>query len=290
MDSYSSDIPLKQCTRCLEWKPKTLEFFHFGIGNRDRLRPKCKVCLSEIDRHPKWLPVPEGMKQCHRCEETFPATSEFFGNLHYALDGLEYNCRKCRSEHYKAHRVLKRVPCVEDGKKKCSVCEQWKPLTSEYYHHSRSSNFGFNSTCKVCRALSRNKGRKPKGSIEEIREKKRRYARENRVRNRHSSNIWKRNRRTRKRGIPGNHTPLQIQEQLKRQKYCCYYAACGFAKFEKKNGKYIYQIEHTFPVSRVIGEGIPANSIDYIVLACPDCNMKKHTKFPHEWPEGGRLM
>lgn len=98
------------------------------------------------------------------------------------------------------------------------------------------------------------------------------------------------NRRALKRSIAGNYTPQQIQEQLKRQKGKCYYAACGHAKFKKVKGQYQYHIEHTFPISRVAGTDILANSIDYLVLACPHCNRSKHNKFPWEWPEGGRLL
>jgi len=98
-----------------------------------------------------------------------------------------------------------------------------------------------------------------------------------------------RNRYARKKSVQGTHTSEQIQDQLKRQKYRCYYAACGNAKFKKKDGKYIYHIDHTYPISRVAGSDIPANSIDYLVLACPACNHSKKDKFPWEWAEGGRL-
>jgi hypothetical protein len=97
-------------------------------------------------------------------------------------------------------------------------------------------------------------------------------------------------RRARKNAVQGVHTPDQIQEQLKRQKYCCYYAACGFSKFPKVNGRYIYHVEHTFPLSRVAGTKIPGNDMGYIVLSCKDCNERKGNKFPWEFPEGGRLF
>jgi HNH endonuclease len=93
-------------------------------------------------------------------------------------------------------------------------------------------------------------------------------------------------RRARNRAVKGTHSPQQIKEQLKRQQHKCYYCK---KRLQKAKGKYIYHIEHTFPLSRVAGTDIPANSIDYIVLACPACNMSKHDKFPWEWPEGGRL-
>jgi HNH endonuclease len=98
---------------------------------------------------------------------------------------------------------------------------------------------------------------------------------------------YMRNREARKKAVLGAHTPEQIQDQLKRQKHKCYYCQ---KQLQKVEGKYVYHVEHTFPLSRVAGTDIPANSIDYLVLACPHCNTSKKDKFPWEWPEGGRLL
>lgn len=95
-------------------------------------------------------------------------------------------------------------------------------------------------------------------------------------------------RRAHKRSAPGTLTHEQIQQKLKAQKYRCYYASCNHAKFEKKNGKYIYHLEHTIPLSRT--EHNPRHDVNYVVLACPACNQRKHNKLPHEFFEGGRLF
>lgn len=108
---------------------------------------------------------------------------------------------------------------------------------------------------------------------------------ERRLRNKHSHL-----RRSHQRAVSGTYTPAQIQEQLKRQKHRCYYAACGYAKFKKRDGEYVFQVDHTFPLSRVSGTDIPANDMGYLVLACASCNAKKKDKFPWEWFEGGRLL
>ena len=93
------------------------------------------------------------------------------------------------------------------------------------------------------------------------------------------------NRRARKNAASGTHTLQQIQELLKRQDYRCYYAACGRAKFEKRSGRYVYHIDHVIPLSRG-----GSNDISNLVLACPVCNLKKHNKYPWEFPAGGRLL
>lgn len=97
---------------------------------------------------------------------------------------------------------------------------------------------------------------------------------------------WDYNNRARKKAIPGKHTLRQIREKLQRQHYRCYYCQ---KHFDKRNGKYIYQIEHTFPLSKANGID-PINDISYLVLACKSCNSKKRDKYPWEFFEGGRLL
>jgi 5-methylcytosine-specific restriction endonuclease McrA len=75
---------------------------------------------------------------------------------------------------------------------------------------------------------------------------------------------------------------------MEAQKYRCYYAACGYSKFKKVKGQYVYHLEHTIPLSRV--EHSPRHDINYVVLACPECNIRKGAKLPHEFFEGGRLF
>jgi 5-methylcytosine-specific restriction endonuclease McrA len=134
---------------------------------------------------------------------------------------------------------------------------------------------GYNDWLGTVRRVGRGGGRPQRDgcvNLEYIREQRR---------------IRGRNRRARKRAILGTHTSQQIQELLKRQHCRCYYCS---ARFEKRNGNYSYHVDHTFPLSRVIGTDIPANDISYLVLACPRCNDSKGTKFPWEWFEGGRLL
>jgi hypothetical protein len=94
-------------------------------------------------------------------------------------------------------------------------------------------------------------------------------------------------RRARENAVTGTYTVAQIKDLLKHQRYRCYYC---HKKFEKRKGKYVYHIDHTFPLSRMVGTAIPANDISYLELACPPCNVSKGNKFPWEWHKGGRLL
>jgi HNH endonuclease len=210
--------------------------------------------------------------------------------------------------------------------KRCPSCpegQQWHPATTEFWHRDKTCKDGLKSQCKVCKKAyeSRTEVREHKRAYRkdyhkshltsyyrypekreyyraqqkayrqhpEIRERiyaqNRAYSHRPEVRE-HLTNK-QRHRRARKETILGTHTIQQIQDLLKRQKHKCYYCQ---QRFKKVKGKYIYHIDHTFPVNRVAGTNIPANDISYLVLACPGCNLSKKDKFPWEWPEGGRLL
>lgn len=121
---------------------------------------------------------------------------------------------------------------------------------------------------------------------EELNARHRAYRRTERGRMVHR--MQENSRRAQKLAVPGTLTPDQIQYKLKAQKYRCYYAMCGHAKFQKVNGKYIFHLEHTIPLSRP--EAGPRHDVDYVVLSCPSCNLRKNNKLPHEFWEGGRLF
>lgn len=240
------------------------------------------------------LPAQDGNPPEHRCTgpcgRTLPYTAEFFHrNGKYSL---RPDCKECRSKKVKAYyhqpdvheerltyaREYRNQPGVQEQRSASN--KEWKqrPEVKKYLHDYmqvyRIDYYSQPENRERRRAVD-----KVYNSLPSTREHRRPKER-----------VYSAKRRAIKRAIQGNHTSEQIQEQLKKQRYRCYYAACGHAKFEKRNGKYIYHIDHTFPLVRVVGTDIPANDMSYLVLACPHCNASKSDKFPWEWPEGGRLL
>jgi len=244
-------------------------------------------------------------KQCTKCKQSYPATSEFFYNQKSCADGLHTQCKQCRSEQKKARY---RQPEVHEktlvyakeyrerpgNKEKRRLSnKQWRER-SETKEQRREYTREYRTDPEVLekhRTFNREYARRPEVKVHRL-EYEQNYLAIPEKRERHQSRdrVNQHTRRARKREVQGTHTTNQIADQLKRQKYRCYYAACGHVKFKKEKGKYIYHIEHTFPLSRAAGSDIPANDMSYLVLACPDCNMSKGNKLPHEWPEGGRLL
>lgn len=203
-------------------------------------------------------------KRCIKCNNLYPATTDYF---YRNQTRLERQCKACKSDYMKARRLqpdtrermlntareYKKRPEVQAHRQEYQKDYYLRPGVKERYKaYHQSYNPEYNSRPGVRAKLRFHWIKK--------------Y--------------------TRRSAVKGDYTAQQIRDLLKRQKHRCYYCS---KKFEKRDGAYIYQIEHTYPLSRVTSD-IPANDISYIVLACPKCNQSKRDKFPWEWPEGGHLL
>ena len=306
------DNPQKRCTGpCGRTLPATPEIFGYDKRVKDGLQACCKECKNAKRRKPPVVSdVPEGYRRCTGpCQRVLPATTEFF-YARKTRDGLNKQCQECVKQrvnnHYQEPRVRearlehRSQPEVQSREREWQsqyyrrpeVRTKRRQHNRRYYHqpdnrkrileYSRQPEVQARHRVYEMRRLQKPGARARKSEQERIY----RNTPEGKAKRR----VHFANHRARKRSVKGTYTLAQIQEQLKRQRYRCYYAACGHAKFEKRNGKYIYHIEHTFPLNRVVGTGMPANDIGYLVLACPHCNTTKGSRFPWEWPEGGRLL
>ncbi len=218
------------------------------------------------------------LKHCSACEKFFPATTAFFHRNKTNGDGLHSECKTCRGakrkvynsrprarERHNAHnKTYRSRPEIQEKERAHKKAYESIPERQEYRRTLKKS---YRSQPEVKARL-----KKSYKGLPEMQEKWR---------------IRSATRQARKKAIQGSHTPAQIQDLLKRQRHKCYYC---HNKFEKRKEKYIYHVDHTFPLSRVAGTDIPANDISYLVLTCPTCNVKKNNKFPWEFPEGGRLL
>lgn len=282
----SNDNPsLKRCLKCpdgQQWHPATPAFFSRDRSKKDGLCNTCKEC-EKAHSKARWatqhpddaqtdITVGEGMKRCSKCEKVLPAAPEFFTRDKNRADGFYLQCKECRQQHRNRPEVRAR---------KIAYNHAYYSENRERILAQRKDNYHSDPEVRQ-QALDYNKR-------SEVREYQRTYLQAynktptGKAKNRANKHRY----RAREKSVAGVHTDKQIQDLLKRQKYRCYYC---HTKFEKKNGQYVYNIEHTYPISRVAGTDIPANDISYLVLACYPCNRDKGDKFPWEWPEGGRLL
>lgn len=277
-----SDIPegYKKCSGlCGQTLPATTAFFGRNKTQKDGLTLVCKECRSKKQKSYDYNKLSESVtKRCTGpCGKEYPATPEYFTRFKHGKYGLQSCCKQCKNDARRKPPVVSDVP---EGHRRCPQCKRILAATAEFFHRSRNNKDGLYGTCKECYNPQK------RGSARAY-QKIYRNRPENYERLKEWSVNRSRNRYVRNKGVSGKHTLEQIKNQLKRQKHKCYYCQ---KRFEKSKGKYIYHIEHTFPISRVAGTDIPANSIDYLVLACPACNFAKGNKFPWEFPEGGRLV
>lgn len=196
--------------------------------------------------------------------------------------------------------------------KTCSKCGVTKPIT-EFTKHRKSKD-GYSLTCLVCKRIRDKEYResnkeKTKASkrnsynkkIEHYREHWKNYAQQNKERikdyqalykqkhrlqlrkhqnsyrklyypaNKMRYRAWATNRRARVRGASGDgYSPEDVQNQYKHQKGKCYWC-------KKKVGQN-YHVDHVVPLAKG-GDNDKWN----IVISCPECNLSKQDKLPHEW-------
>lgn len=90
--------------------------------------------------------VIENKKLCSKCGAV-KLTNEFYTNSNVS-SGFNSQCKQCTNKsNTKRHRKVN-GQVIEDGKKVCTTCNQWKSV-SEFYSHP-SSVTGLSVSCKHC--------------------------------------------------------------------------------------------------------------------------------------------
>jgi 5-methylcytosine-specific restriction endonuclease McrA len=180
--------------------------------------------------------------------------------------------------------------------KECSKCGKKYPASLEYFSKVRN---GLNSQCRDCvRAYYRlwctNHREHVKDLNRKWRERNPAYGREYRLNNRRRIEAliarWQKNnpekvrakkrrldhrRRAREQSAPGVWSRVDIAKTYELQRGHCWW--CG------KNLATGYHIDHRVPLSKG-GTNWPNN----LVLACPQCNLRKSDRLPDEF--NGRLL
>lgn len=84
-------------------------------------------------------------KYCCVCEQSFPATTEFFHKRHDSIDGLRCDCKNCRKNNNKKD--------YNKPFKRCTDCHELLPNTSEYFYRlTHGKNSANRSQCRKCHA------------------------------------------------------------------------------------------------------------------------------------------
>lgn len=284
-----SQVPdgYKQCSRCQQELPATSQFFYRNASSSDGFRPNCKTCVNaemkskRDESRPPTPVIPIGYKQCPTCKQIKQATSEFYHRNTYSSDGWMYHCKSCSADYNRSRYTPKRppLPVVREGYKVCNSCGKAYPATTENFSPHKSTRDKLKHECRACHSVWGKQYRmKP-----EVKERSKKNAQIYEKNHKDARRARYHKRRARKNSVKGTHTAEQVRQQYDRQKGKCYYC-----RDKVKWGD--HHIEHTFPLSRVADTDIPANNIEYLVIACRHCNLSKGNRFPWEWAEGGRLF
>jgi len=110
-------------------------------------------------------------KVCTKCNNTLPATREYFHVLKKGKYGLRSVCKKCLAEAFKA----KYVPISKKTEKQCGECKITYPLTHENFYTKKTKKgaiingkplsadcISFRSICKKCHTTKGNAKKRAK--------------------------------------------------------------------------------------------------------------------------------
>lgn len=221
------------------------------------------------------------MKQCTRCKETFPNTSEFF---HKHGAGLRPDCKSCRKAIAQANFLKNRERILAKNKKwkdanPDKVAAQVKRWNKEHPERCKERQAQFKKKNPHKNAEYMRRWRE--NNREQYRELDMAYRNNNRERVRELAakaraadpmrfRAYQHNRRVLIRA-GGTFTSEDIAAQYARQSGCCAWCSCDL------DG--VYQIDHVIPVVRG-----GSNTPDNLVCACALCNRRKNKLLPFtEW-------
>lgn len=276
--------PTKVCTKCGESKPATTEYFHSSSDGKYGLRGRCKACIAaNIHVYQPSASGEQEFKTCTKCGESKPATLEYFFRSSANQDGLNTRCKTCHSE--KAHKWYEANAEKKIGQTRAYYAANKERALAKQREYSVKNKARIAArrreyATRNAERISEHRRQFRMQHKELLSERNRVYRAANKERLAVTARARLHIRRARIFQADGEYTGADIQAQYERQKGRCYYAACGHSKLGDK-----YHVDHVVPLARG-GTNWPDN----IVLACPACNLSKHNRLPHEWPEGGRLL
>lgn len=270
----------KRCTQCSLVLP--VEDFCKSKRGLYGVHSWCKQCCKHYDllRKTRVKIEPPSTLACAGCGEIKPATLEYFGKNSNSQSGLYGKCKRCMNGYNRQARRSNPNLLAKERERHI----RWRKANLERIAFLRR-RWCATRQDKASRRAYALQYRRTHAAY--YREKHRAWRKTERYRvyitqYRQREDVklrWRRDshiRRARYLAAPGRFTEQDIQLKLRSQKSKCYYCQKPLRE---------YHIDHVVPLSRG-GSNWPDN----LVVACPTCNMSKHDKLLHEWPEGGRLF
>ena len=156
----------------------------------------------------------------------------------------------------------------------CTKCNTELPASSEYFDRNRFRPDGLRLWCKSCCIAEDRQWENER--TEKRRARKVKYYSKYYDENPEIYKVNNSKRRARKRNAEGTHNVADIEAQYQRQQGSCHYCGCALTKAPRFTNS--ATVDHVVPLSRG-----GSNSPDNLVIACMDCNRRKHNKLLCEW-------
>ena len=254
---------LRRCKYCQQELPLS-EFASKGITKgKEYLATECKACYRH--RHGqkprKFLNRPDGMRLCSRCNQEFPATTEFFSRQG---DGLVSRCKVCEKEYQREYRALHGDKIREQEREKAAI-----------YRATHRDEVAAKMKKHVDANRDRINARNREWQRNHADEQKERRL-EWRANNKHIVNASTARRRARKRGLADSLTTKEWESCLDYWQFRCAYCDTQL-EFPVKRGA---SMDHFIPLSH---PGCLGTIMENIVPACFSCNSSKHNRDALTW-------
>jgi len=207
-------------------------------------------------------------KLCPDCQQTYPATTEFFAPFkRNTTTGLYTYCRECSRKRDRAYKEKNREQIRQrDNERSAANREKKRAIFKRWY----------DANCKSTRVIQTPADKRRLKSIynrtnrDKINASKRRYHSQNPYKNRQ----WINTRRARKLSLPADFSDSDWLTALDYWHYCCAY--CG----HQQDFWHTIEADHFIPITDPTCPGtVPANMIP----ACKACNSSKHDRPAAEW-------
>ncbi len=273
----------KKCSKCERLLPATSDYFNRqGKG----LKAQCRMCQAEYQK--QWDERNAGRK--HATYMTNKDVAREKARVYYQEHGDEIRAKRKKKRDEEAarsgrkRRTAKKV-AVEKTEKRCPRCKQTLPANEEHFYRKANGKlFRYCIECQKETAREQYHRRRSEETLaaqrkyyQEHREQILERGRQRRAQKREYAAVHDRNKKAKRLNVDGEHTAEDIHHIYEKQKGLCYYC--------KKHVWLDYHVDHVIPLSRGGSNG-PEN----LVIACPECNMSKHNKLPHEWHGTDKLL
>lgn len=248
------------------------------------------------------------LKQCTKCKQEFPATTEFFYPMKTSRQGLTARCRTCTLETNRQRTIpLNTDPNIL---KRCGKCGNEYPATTDYFSPDKQGVYGVTAQCKTCRRENTQRWRDENpGKVDEYnknyyaehkeqentRSKQFHIQNSERINKRHRDNYeenpensrratqrWRKKypikhalqshrRRTRLENLPNTLTETEWEKAVEHWNgYCAY---CGIKSDN-------LTLDHFIPSNNKLCPGTVAKNI---IPACFPCNASKGDRSVRHW-------